>query len=93
MEKSINNRLSKKKIVVHNENKPINKKVLIGIGVVFGLALLFGAQRMFAFMSTLKTADYFYILEAAFATMSRVFISLAIILIMDYTCRSFDRQQ
>jgi NitT/TauT family transport system permease protein len=74
-------RLAKNKLVVHNENKPTNKKVLIGLGIVFGLALLFGTQRMIAFMSTVKAADYLHILEGAFATMSRVFLSLALSLL------------
>lgn len=76
-----NKRLSKKKIVIRNEDAPTNKKVLIGIGIVIGLALLFGAQRMFAFMSNIKAAQYWYILEAAFATTLRVFAALAISLL------------
>jgi len=81
MDKFFNKRLSKKKIVVHKEDKPGNKKVLMGIGIVAGLALLFGAQRMVAFMSTVKASDYLYILEGAFATMLRVLLSLALSLL------------
>jgi len=76
-----NKRLSKKKIVVHSEDEPVNKKVLIGIGIVLGLALLFGAQRMFAFMSNIKASQYWYILIAAFATTLRVFVALALSLL------------
>lgn len=78
LDKYFNKRLSKKKIVIVTEEKPVNKRVLIIAGIVFGLALLFGAQRMFAFMSIIKPAQYLYILEAAFATTLRVFAALAI---------------
>ncbi len=81
LDKYYNKRLSKKKFVVQNENAPANKKVLIGIGIVLGLGLLFGAQRMFAFLSTIKASQYLYILEAAFATTLRVFAALAISLL------------
>ena len=81
LDKYFNKRLSKKKPVIVSEEAPVNKKVLIGFGIVLGLALLFGAERMFAFMSTIKPAEYWYILEAAFATTLRVFAALAISLL------------
>jgi NitT/TauT family transport system permease protein len=81
LDKYFNKRLSKKKIVIISEDKPVNKNVLIWIVIVLGLALLFGAQRMFVFMSTIKASDYLHILEAAFATMSRVLIALSLSLL------------
>ncbi len=81
MDKYFNKKLSKKKIEVVPEDKPFNKKVLIGIGIALGLVFLFTAQRMFAFMNTLKAADYLHILEGALATMLRVFTSLALSLL------------
>ncbi|HTA27555.1 MAG TPA: ABC transporter permease subunit, partial [Bacteroidia bacterium] len=81
MDKYFNKRLSKNRIIVVKEEKPVNKKVLIGVGIVFGIVLLLGAQQMFAFMSTIKPIDYLHILEGAFATMSRVFVSLALSLL------------
>jgi len=81
LDRYVNKRLSKKKIKIVKYDAPANKKVLIGIGIVLGVALLFGAQRMFVFMSTVKPSDYLHILEAAFATMSRVFIALTLSLL------------
>ncbi|HTB32731.1 MAG TPA: ABC transporter permease subunit [Bacteroidia bacterium] len=81
MDKYFNKRLSRKKVVVVNVDKPVNKKVLIVIAMILGLVLLFGAQRMIAFMSTVKAGDYLHILEAAFATMSRVFVALSLSLL------------
>ncbi len=78
MDRYFNKRLSKNKVIVVQGDKPANKKVLIAIGIVVGLALIFGAQRMFAFMSTVKPSDYGLIFEGAFATMLRVFFALVI---------------
>ncbi len=81
MDKYFNKRLSKKKIVVVKEDRPINKKVLLVGGIILGLVLLFGGQRMISFMSTVKGSDYLHVLEGAFATMMRVFVSLSLSLL------------
>jgi NitT/TauT family transport system permease protein len=81
LDKYFNGRLSKKKLVIIREDAPANKKVLIGIGIVLGLALLFGTERMFAFLSTIHAAQYWYICKAAVATTLRVFAALGISLL------------
>lgn len=81
IDKYSNKRRVNKPMEVYNFDKPANKKVLIGIALVIGAALVLGTQRMIAFMSTVKLADYLHIIEGAFATMARVLISLAISLL------------
>jgi len=81
LDKFYDKRRSKKKLVVHTQDEPVNKKVLIGIGIVLGLVLLFGAGHMIAFMSKITLGEYGYILEAAVATTLRVFAALALSLL------------
>ncbi len=81
MDRYFDKRLSKNKLIVYTVDKPVNKKVLIGIGIFLGLVLLFGTQRMFAFMSTVKVSDYWDIFKGTLATLLRVFTSLALSLL------------
>jgi NitT/TauT family transport system permease protein len=82
LDKFFNKMASGKKVQpIVEEDTKLNLKTYIVIGSIFLLFLLFGAQRMVAYLSHISLHNYLRILESAGATLLRVFVSLAISLL------------